>query len=85
MIKWKRTGKEVTPEGTTITYSSQDTPLIIESRRRHIPHSGREGYWDHTTYYVIDRDRCLARELYSLSDAKEFAEKVEGGTEWQTR
>lgn len=57
MIKWKRTGKEVTAEGTTITYSSQDTPLIIESRRRHIPHSGRAGTWDHTTYCLVDLEK----------------------------
>lgn len=39
MIKWKRTGKEVTSEGTTIRYESDQTSLIIESRKRHIPHA----------------------------------------------
>ena len=83
MIKWKRTGKEVTSEGTTIRYESDQTSLIIESCKRHIPHSGRDGFWDHTTYWVVDRDHCIAREFYSLTDAKAFAEKVEGGMEWQ--
>ena len=85
MIKWKRTGKEVTAEGTTITYSSQDTPLIIESRRRHIPHSGRAGTWDHTTYCLVDLEKRVAREFYSLADAKEFAEKIQGGETWLIR
>lgn len=81
-MKWRRTRKDVTSSGTTIRYESDETSLIIESQKKHIPHSGREGFWDHTMFYVVDRDRCLAREFYSLADAKEFAEKVEGGLQW---
>lgn len=76
MIKWTRTGKSVSPEGTTIEYSGIGTMLTIESRKRHIPHSNRSGTWDHTTYFVIDGGVDV-KELYSLKDAKEFAEKYE--------
>ena len=52
MIEWKKTGKIVSDEGTTITYSS-GTAYTIESRKRtrwrtvrnmgphHLPHSER--------------------------------------------
>ena len=85
MIKWKRTGKEVTAEGTTIRYESDQTSLIIESRKRHIPHASGSGFWDHTTYYVIDPQRRVEREFWSLGDAKEFVEKIQGGMAWHTR
>ena len=55
------------------------------SRRRHIPHSGRAGTWDHTTYFLVDLEKRAAREFYSLADAKEFAEKIQGGEIWLIR
>ena len=51
-LKWTKTGREVNQEGTTITYSAEGTDLTIESRKRHIPHASRSGYWDHTTYKI---------------------------------
>ncbi len=78
MIKWIRTGKTVNEEGTTIVYTNSKIDLVIESRKRHVPHASRSGFWDHTTYYVIHPNRT-EREFYSLTDAKEFAEKIAGG------
>lgn len=80
MIEWKKTGKIVNDEGTTITYAS-GTAYTIESRKRHIPHAGgREGTWDHTSYFLLD---CAneVKEFMSLTDAKRYAEEYykEGG------
>lgn len=77
MINWAKYGKRVGPEGTTVFYQGQGTNLTIESRRRHIPHANGSGTWDHTTYWVL-RDGVELREKYSLADAKEYAEEVEG-------
>lgn len=71
-IRWDKTGRKVGPEGTTITYTGAGTPLTIESRKRHIPHAGRAGTWDHTSYFVLCNGREIA-EKQSLADAKEFA------------
>lgn len=74
-MTWIKTGKAVSNEGTTITYSLSGTDYTIESRKRHIPHAGgRSGTWDHTTYFVLD-DVEEVIEKYSLADAKAFAEK----------
>lgn len=71
-MRWIKTGKKVSTEGTTITYSLEgDTGYTIESRRRMIPHSGRPGFWEHTTYFVL-KDGKELKELYSLGDAKGF-------------
>lgn len=75
MIEWKKTGKIVSDEGTTITYSS-GTAYTIESRKRHIPHAGgRSGTWDHTTYHIL-RNGVEVGKQYSLSDAKYLAENM---------
>ena len=73
MINWIKTGRTVTAEGTTITY--EGAGLVIESRKRHIPHTNRSGTWDHTTYFVM-KDGVDLKELYSLKDAKEYTEKL---------
>lgn len=74
-IKWIRFGKTVTAEGATIAYIGKDTPYVIESRKRHIPHAnGRSGTWDHTSYFVLKDGQELI-EKYSLKDAKEYAMK----------
>ena len=75
MIEWKKTGKIVSNEGTTITYSS-GTAYTIESRKRHIPHAGgRSGTWNHTTYFIL-KDGSEVAEKYFLSDAKYLAETM---------
>ena len=74
-MNWIKTGKAVSPEGTTITYTLSGTPYTVESRKRHIPHAGvRPGTWDHTSYFVL-KDGEEVIEKYSLADAKAFAEK----------
>ena len=75
MLKWAKTGRTVGPEGTTITYAAEGTGLTIESRKRHIPHANRSGYWDHTTYYIL-KDGEEVIERWSLEGAKEYAEII---------
>lgn len=74
-IRWEKTGKTVSAEGTTITYSGAGTTLTIESRKRHIRHANGIGTWDHTSYFVL-QDGTELVEKYSLKDAKEYAEKI---------
>lgn len=71
-MKWKKTGKTVNADGTTITYSN-GTSTTIESRKRHIPHANGVGTWDHTTYVVLEDGREVAQKN-TLKDAKEFVE-----------
>lgn len=73
MIVWVKTGRTVTYEGTTITYSGIGTNLTIESRKRHIPHANRAGTWDNTTYFVL-KNGVEIKERWSLKEAKDYAE-----------
>lgn len=75
MIKWEKTGRTVTPEGTTIIYSGKGTDLTIESRKRHIPHANGIGTWDHTSYFVLQSGTEVIEKM-SLRDAKEAAERM---------
>lgn len=75
MGNWKKTGKTVNEEGTTVRYELPGTVLAIESRKRHIPHANGIGTWDHTTYFVIVDGEAI-KECYSLKDAKEYAEAL---------
>ena len=72
-MKWIRTGRTVGPEGTTIIYEGHRAGIRIESRKRHIPHANGQGTWDHTTYWVVLNGEDL-KQLYSLTDAKAWAE-----------
>ena len=80
-MKWLKMGKTENNEGTTIVYKCPSVEEItIESRKRHIPHSGRDGFWDHTTFFIM-KDGQEIKEVYSLSDAKRIVENmVETGT-----
>ena len=60
----------------TIRYRSGE--YVIESRRRAIPHSGREGSWLHTTYFLIRPDGT-EKEYHSMKDAKAAAEAAANG------
>ena len=78
MINWKKVGRTVSEEGSTIIYAGEGTDLTIESRKRKIPHAGGNGYngrtfWWHTTYFVL-KDGKEVKERFSLADAKEYAE-----------
>lgn len=75
MIRWIKAGKVINAEGTTITYSGYGTPIEIESRKRHIPHTNRTGTWDHTTYHVLLYGEEV-EQRYSLRSAKEYAERL---------
>ncbi len=75
MNTWAKTGRTVTPEGTTITYTDlRETGLTIESRKRHIPHANVSGTWDHTTYWVL-RDGEELAEHWTLAGAKVWADR----------
>lgn len=73
MIKWTKVCTVLNADGRTTEYRGIGTPYTIESRLRHIPHANRVGTWDHTTYFVL-KDGKEIKELYSLRDAKEYAE-----------
>jgi len=72
---WKKVGRWVSKEGTTIVYQAVGTGIQIESRKRHIPHANRSGTWDHTSYWVLNNCEQLV-EKQTLRDAKEYAEKL---------
>lgn len=72
-LKWEKSGRRVSLEGTDTIYTAPGTGYTIESRKRHIPHANGEGTWDHTTYWVL-KDGKEVIERYSLKDAKEYAE-----------
>ena len=78
-LKWERTGRRVSLERTDTIYSAAGTGYTIESRKRPIPHANREGFWYHTTYWVLKDGKELI-ERYSLKDAKEYAEGDHAGT-----
>lgn len=71
-MRWKKTGKIVNADGTTITYSN-GKGTTIESRKRHIPHANGVGTWDHTTYFVLEDGKEIVQKN-TLKDAKEFVE-----------
>lgn len=76
-MKWKKIGKTVNTEGTTLTYAAEGTRymLLIQSRLRHIPHANGVGTWDHTTYHIIIRGQEAPKTYQRMTDAKEEAEK----------
>ena len=76
MIELEKIAKTVNADGTTITYQVRGTGQrwLIQSRKRHIPHNGRPGTWDHTSYFVL-KDGAVVCEKARLSDAKEYAEQ----------
>lgn len=78
MLKWIKREKTVNSEGTTITYQAFALPwLIIQSRKRHVPHAGgRPGTWDLTTYHLIANGKECEKVFMALGDAKEYAEGV---------
>ena len=78
MIEWIKAEKTVNSEGTTITYQDKKNRLlVIQSRKRHIPHANGIGTWDCTTYHIIANGKEVKKTM-SLRDAKEYAEEVYG-------
>lgn len=76
-MTWEKIEKSVVVGvGTTITYRAKEHPmLIVQSRKRHIPHANGIGTWDHTSYFVI-HNGVKIKECYTLRDAKAAAEEI---------
>ena len=74
-VKWKKPGKSITAERTTITYEGEGTPYFIESRTEHIPHANGNGTWDHTTYHLF-YDAEKVKIFNRLADAKKYVEEM---------
>ena len=75
MIKWTKISRNVNAEGeVTITYRGEGTPLLLQSRKRNIPHANRSGCWQATTYVVM-RDGEDLKECYTKRDAEVWAEQ----------
>ena len=70
---WEKIDRTVNREGTTITYRLKGTEILVQSRKRHIPHANGIGTWDHTSYFVLDHGEEIA-EKWRLEDAKKYAE-----------
>ena len=77
-LKWKKTGRQVTAQGTTLTYEAEGSSLTIESRKRHLPHANnRPGTWDYTDYPVRYCRHELFRICRTLTEAKAYVEELE--------
>ena len=73
-MNWEKTGRTVLGNGeSTVSYRSGR--YTIETRKRLHPHSGREGYWMYTSYFLIVDGH--ETEYHSLRDAKEAAERMD--------
>lgn len=75
MSDWKKIGKVINAEGTTITYSNGGI-FYIESRLRHIPHANGEGTWDCRSFAVIHPNGTETQK-WTMRGAKELVEKLE--------
>jgi len=75
MIKWRATGKIVTPNGEkTVFYRGDGTDYRIESRTRWIQNNKNNGKRLFTTYVVLKGVDEVVVEKMSLTDAKNFVE-----------
>lgn len=77
MIRWRATGKIVTPNGEkTVFYRGDGTDYRIESRRRWIQNNKNNGRRLFTTYVVLKGVDEVVAEKMSLTDAKNFVEEM---------
>ena len=75
MGSWKQTGKTIKATGEkTITYEKVGNPNQIQSRKERIPHANGEGYWFHTSYWLIRPDGS-EKEYWKRIDAEKAAEE----------
>ena len=84
MIKWRATGKIISPNGEkTVFYRGDNTDYRIESRTRWIQNNKNNGRRLFTTYVVIIPneygDDVVVAEKMSLADAKEYVEEMTNG------
>ena len=74
-MNWTKTGKTTKANGeSTVYYVSDVGRYLIESRKRAVPHSNREGSWMHTTYFLVRPDGTETEHM-SLLAAKSAAEQ----------
>ena len=75
-LRREKFGKSIYGNGEyNILYDAEGTDLLIESRRRAIPHANGVGHWMHTTYFLIDGDQETKYQLLCL--AKAAAQELE--------
>lgn len=75
MAIWTQTGKHINGRGEkTIAYEAAGIPARVESRKVRVPHANGQGYWFHTTYFVV-REDGTEKEYWRISEAKEAAER----------
>ena len=75
MSNWKQTGKTIRATGEkTITYEKPGNPNVIESRKERIPHANGEGFWYHTSYWLIRPDGS-EKEFWKRFEAEKAAEE----------
>ena len=75
-LKWKKVGRTIHTDGSSeIRY--QGGEYFVESRKRAIPHANGNGYWMHTSYFLIRPDGT-EKEYWSLREAKAAAEALNG-------
>lgn len=76
MMQWVKVWHGQKNGMRTIRYTADDSRFEIESRRRRIPHANGEGYWYHTSYFLIDVNTGFEREYMRLDAAKKAAEEM---------
>ena len=79
MIRWRATGKIVKANvEKTVFYRGDGTDYRIESRTRWIQNNKNNGRRLFTTYVVLLADEVVTEKM-SLTDAKEYVEKLMKG------
>ena len=80
MAEWKKIKTVLYDNGERdITYAAEGMHVWVQSRRRHIPHANGSGYWDSTSYVLIDPEtgeKIGKKTYYRLRDAQEEAERI---------
>lgn len=79
-MEWAVKSKTKTDDGQTIVYeckeiSERGLDIRVESRLRHVPHSGRDGTWECRTYWLVV-DGKDEKQAGTLKGAKEAAETL---------
>ena len=80
MKPWAKLGTQLGMDGEKIIrYVQEDSRFEIESRRRRIPHANGEGFWYHTSYFLIDVNTGFEREFMRLQDAQKAVDEMMEG------
>ena len=74
MYRWRRSSKAVTPTSVVITYTSPDTDLTIESRKRyHVSHCGIQS----SVKFVVMEQDVVIGITGTLREAQRYAEEMD--------